>query len=113
MITSSSGLGWNPFHALKRVASNPLVQNVAKAEANQYAPGAVADVNKARSIYQSAQGPQPGPGGPHGGKHGPIGPTMPDDGGGAGVPAGAQNSHILLYGLVGAGILVAILVMKK
>ncbi|HEV3059589.1 MAG TPA: hypothetical protein VGY48_15170 [Vicinamibacterales bacterium] len=114
--TTSGNLGWNPFHALKTVVRNPLVQNVAKAEANQYAPGTYSQVasgvNQAKAIYRAGQGPQPaGPTGPHG-------QMAPDDGsggGGGGGPAGppAQNSHILIYGLVGAGILVALLALNK
>jgi len=64
-------------------------------------------VNKARAIYQSAQGPRPGPHGKPG--HEP----MPDGGGDMGPPPSAGSNHMMIYGLVGAGVLVALLMMNK
>lgn len=112
VITTATpvGLGFNPFSALKKVVTNPLVQRTAVAAGQAYAPDQYASVtsaaNRANAFYQQAKGPQP-----HGGAPMPMGPHEhamgPDMG-----PQGAGNSHILVYGLVGAGVLVALLMMK-
>lgn len=117
VITTATpvGLGFNPFSALKKVVTNPLIQRTAVAAGQAYAPDQYAQVtsaaNQANAFYQQTKGPQ-GPQGPHGpvpmGPGGPHGHAMGPDMG----PQGAGNSHILLYGLVGAGVLVALLMMK-
>jgi hypothetical protein len=119
VITTATpvGLGFSLFKDLKKVVSNPLVQRTAVAAGQAYAPDQYASVtstaNQANAFYQQAKGPQGprgpmpmgpgGPMGPHGHEHA-MGPDM--------GPQGAGNSHILLYGLVGAGVLVALLMMK-
>lgn len=120
-----TGLGFNPFKAaaglvkksitvptklLVRAAHDPNVQHAAVAAGETYAQQNYAQqiatgqqyAAKARSILH----PQ-GPDGP------PAPGDMAPDGGGGGGPSGAGNSHFLLYGLIGAGVIAALLVMKK
>lgn len=122
MITTATpvgvgGFGFNPLNAIKsgatsvarttaRVATDPNVQRAAAAGAQAYDPKryaqAQAYADRARGIFQPPQQQMPAP------MPMPMMP-MPDPNA---PPAGAQKGNIMLFGLIGVGI-VAILLMSK
>jgi hypothetical protein len=127
----SSGLGFNPFKAAAglvkksitvptklalRVANDPNVRRAAIQAGESYATQNYAAQVAAGQQYANTARGILHPGAP-GAPGQPMGPPVPDgmteDGGMPGGHGGAGNSHILLYGLVGAGVLVALLMMKK
>lgn len=110
MITTTTpvGLGFNPFSVLKKVVTNPLVQQTAVAAGQAYAPGQYAQVtsvaNRANALYKQAQGPH-GPRGPM--PMEPMPPPMmdPDIG-----PGGVKSSNgLVIAGVVAVGLIVLLM----
>jgi len=121
VITTATpvGLGFNPFSAVKavakgvaRVATNPNVQRAATTAAAAYAPGQYAQAqqyaNQARGVYRTVIGP--------GGRPMPVPVQMPAP------PMSAveesdmhptKGGGVMTYALIGAGLLVVLLLVKK
>ncbi len=125
MITSTTtGLGFSPLSLIKksitvptkfavRAARDPNVQRAAAAGAQAYAPSqyeaAQQYADRARGVYHTVM--RPGnqmPVGPDG-SPAPMPMPMPDP---DAPPPGAQKGNILMFGLIGAGLLALLLFNK-
>lgn len=121
-----SGLGFNPFTAAAglvkksitvptklaiQVAKDKNVQHAAVQAGQQYAQQNYASQYAAGQKYAAILHPG-APGGPPAGMPMPPGEMGPP--GDDGAPAGANpNSHMMLYGLIGVGVIAALLLTKK